>query len=133
MRASPQALALVTALLEEWVRLAPPRRWPAFTGELIPGEDLPHGMSEYIHQVAPEDLKDFIDGMARLVTGRVMVPRPQKWALKMPGGYCIYGQGWVGWSVCGKNEAIFPNSQIVENPTMTPEENQRWESARRGL
>jgi hypothetical protein len=87
-----EAHLLVAYLLEAMVRLLPPTMWTSFTA--LADDDSSHGRQQFIDRVDENDVVTFCEAMSRLVKNRVpiMVPNDRHWALKMPGGYDIFGQ-----------------------------------------
>jgi hypothetical protein len=121
------ACDLVRFLLEDQ-RLKKAKDWDYFT-KTNPGYDKPHGMQEFLDNVAAQDVPAFCDAMLEMQSKVITVP-DGKWCLKMPGGYGIYGEDGQGRSVLGKTEAKVADSQLVDNPVMSPVQNRNW---RKGL
>ena len=109
------------------VMLKSPRAWESFV------RDGAHGMKRFTDRVDADDQPDFAFAMRDLVTRPVPVPASGHWALKMPGGYAILGTGAEGVSCTKKRQIISWEQQLVDNPNMSPEQNQHWRTARRGL
>lgn len=140
-----EALALVTLLLEATVRvrhrgvvrdveavpLAPVTQWTSF---ITHGA---HGLANFAERVDDDDMADFCDAMQRLTRaapGVVLVPARDKWALKMPGGYVIFGTGNMGITCSAKRETIAADQQLIErNPILTDLEHRQWDMVRGGL
>ena len=134
MSARLEALALVSWLLEAMARLLPPTMWASFTAQ-DEKDQRAHGRKQFMKRVDDADVATFCEAMSRLVKNRIpiMVPDNQHWALKMPGGYAIFGERQEGVTCSSKRETIAFSQMIIENPTMTELENRQWEAARRSL
>ena len=128
-----EAQMLAAYLLEAMVRLLPPTMWTSFTA--MADDDRSHGRQQFMDRVDENDVVTFCEAMSRLVKNRVpiMVPNDRHWALKMPGGYAIFGQNEQGATCSNKRDKIAASQMLIENPTMTARENARWEQDRRSL
>lgn len=141
MSVRTEAITLVSWLLEQltvkviWrevehevpaVPLDPPDMWTSFVGE-------GHGMQRILKRIEKQDRLEVYEALNKMVATQVLVPANGRWALKIPLGYAIFGEGSQGVSCTTKRDRISADQQVVENPVMDDFQRRRWESARKSL
>lgn len=141
MSVRTEALTLVSWLLEQltvdvvWreeqhqvpaVQLDPPDMWTSFIGE-------GHLMQRILKRIEKQDRLEVYEALTKMVAAQVLVPANGRWALKIPLGYAIFGEGTQGVSCTTKRDRISADQQLVENPVMDDFQRRRWESSRKSL
>lgn len=104
-----------------------PRLWTSFITGAV------HGMQNFTDRVDRDDQPDFIFAFRDLLTKPVPVPAKHHWALKMPGGYALLGEGDEAVTCTKKRQIISWDQQLVENPNMSQVQTRQWPTARKAL